>query len=171
MTTYNNGRSDFLALCDHYEGIGVNALDINKVDRLLDTYFYSGEKRPHMWWGKFERLLNEAFSIYNKRERQQVHSEHMKLPILCRKVQAGFLQSAKAVIQLDLTKVSMTLTYYAALASFCNQVNLKFPPEMFAANNRNRNQSRQRNRNDARMVRCLDGSNMEVHPSYKFSDD
>ena len=216
LTTFNNGRRDFLALRDHYEGIGVNALDVTKADRLLDTLFYSGEKRPHMWWDEFERLLNEAFSIYNKREGRQVHSEHMKLRILCRKVQADFLQNAKAAIQLDLARVPMTLTYDAALASFRNQVNLKFPPEMSAANNRNRtrriqqtsirgegrsssrgggrngrnggrssgrfqgrgrsthrhvNQSRRRNRSDARMVRCLNGSNMEIHPAYKFSDD
>ena len=217
LSQYNDGRRDFLALKDHYEGVGVNALDVTRADRVLDTLFYSGEKRPHMWWGEFERVLNEAFTIYDRREGRQVHSEHMKLRILCRKVTADFLQSARSTIQLELAKDPITITYQEALTSFRNQVNLKFPPEMSAANNRSRirrvqefnsrhrgrghsgrggrynsyrgnsrggrfgrgggrvgNRSHQsnnrRNRNDARMVRCQDGTEIEVHPSYKFND-
>ena len=214
LATFNDGRRDFIALRDHYEGIGVNALDVTRADRTLDTLFYSGEKRPHMWWGEFERLLNEAFTIYDRREGRTVHSEHMRLRILCRKVTADFLQNARASIQLELAKDPITITYNEALTSFRNQVNLKYPPELSATSNRNRvrrinefntrgsrgrgqfsrggrghssrfsnrgrgrhnrtshyNQSNgRRNRQDARMVRCTDGTDIEVHPAYKFSD-
>jgi hypothetical protein len=40
----NNGRQDFIALQEHYEGVGVNALDVTKANRILETLFYSGEK-------------------------------------------------------------------------------------------------------------------------------
>jgi hypothetical protein len=217
----NNGRIDFLALQEHYEGVGVNALDVTRADRLLETLFYSGEKKPHMWWGQFERLLNEAFTIYDRKEGRIVHSEHMKLRILCKKVTADFLNTARSAIQLELAKDPITITYKSALTSFRNQVNLKFPPELSASNNRNRmrriNETNSQHHNggrgrggrgfhrgrgggrfhgrqngrgrgrgrdtsgrhngykrshrDARMVQCTDGSQMEVHASYRLTDD
>lgn len=210
-STNRDGRTAFLALRDHYEGVGVHALDITKADRYLDTLFYSGERRPHMWWGHFELLLNEIFTIYNKREGRIVHSEEMKLRILCRKVTADFLQVAKSAIQLQLAKVPITISYDDALTTFRNAVNAKFPPELAAANSRNRSRRinelsrsrggggrsfnarhsgrgrggrgnrsgrnggrssfhNRRRRSDARMVRCTDGTEMEVHPSYQFND-
>jgi hypothetical protein len=78
-TGYNNGRLDFIALKEHYEGIGVNVLDVTRADRLLETLFYLGEKKPMMWWGLFEKLLNEAFTTYDRKEGRVVHSELMKL--------------------------------------------------------------------------------------------
>ena len=55
----------------------------------------------------------------------------------------------------------MTLTYDAALASFCNQVNLKFPPEMSAANNCNRTHCIQQTsiRGGGRSFSCGSGHN------------
>jgi hypothetical protein len=89
-----------------------------------------------MWWTLFEKLLNEAFTIYNRKEGQEVHSEHMKLRILCKKVTADFLSTAKATVQLQLAKDPFTITYDEALASFRNQVNLKNPPELSSQSNR-----------------------------------
>ena len=172
-----------------------------------------------MWLAEFERLLNKAFTTYNKRENRVVHSNQMKLRILCRKVNADFLQSAKAAIQLELAKTPMTMTYDNAMSSFRDQVNLKYPPELSTVSNRNRarrvgqtsvrgggrsgfrgggrhagrvnsryggrgrggyhssnsgrgnGNPRRRGRDDARMVRCVDGTNIEVHPAYKFTDE
>jgi hypothetical protein len=214
----NNGRQDFIALQEHYEGVGVNALDVTRADRILETLFYSGEKRPNMWWGLFERTLNEAFTIYNRKEGREVHSEHMKLRILCKKITADFLTTAKATVQLELAKVPLVIMYNEALISFRNQVNLKFPPELSAQNNRNRarrlaklnrsgdggrgrgrgrfgrgrgrgrggrfhrnggrhhggrgnNNGSRRSRSDSRMVRCSDGTEVEVHASFQFDDN
>ena len=133
-----DGRLAYIALQEHYEGVGVHAIDVTKADRYLDSLYYNGEKRPHMWWERFELLLNETFTIYNKREGRVVHSEDMKLRILCRKVTADFLQVAKSAIQLQLAQVPLTITYDDALTTFRNAVNAKFPPEIAAANSRNR---------------------------------
>ena len=45
----NDGRLDFIALKNHYEGVGVHAIDIVKSDKIVQYLFYSGEKKPHMW--------------------------------------------------------------------------------------------------------------------------
>ena len=86
-----NGRLGFLALKAHYEGVGVLAIDIVKADKTPEDLFYGGEKKPHMWWEKFERLLNDAFLTYDRREGRIDHSDVMELRILTRKVNAGFL--------------------------------------------------------------------------------
>ena len=194
----NNGRLDFLALKEHYEGVGVLAIDVVQADKTLDELFYSGEKKPHMFWEKFERLLNEAFQTYDRREGREVHSNDMKLRILTRKIDADFLAQTKASVGLELSKVPITLTYEEALATFRNQVNQKFPPGMTQAPNRRRSvnqvntqqngrgggrggrgnggrsgrgrgrSGRNRSHPDARMVQCTDGTQMEVHASYKL---
>eukprot|EP00978_Attheya_sp_CCMP212_P034492 scaffold144715_cov44-Attheya_sp.AAC.2 len=53
----NDGRRDFKNLRDHYEGIGVHAVDITKTDNDLQTLFYAGEKPPHMWWEESKNAL------------------------------------------------------------------------------------------------------------------
>ena len=198
----NNGRLDFLALKTHYEGVGALAIDVIQADKTLEDLFYSGEKKPHMWWDKFERLLNDAFQVYDRREGREVHSNHMKLRILTKKIGADFLAQAKASINLELSKVPITLTYEEALATFRNQVNQKYPTGVTTQSGRRRavNQVNTRNggrgngrngRNnggrgrgggrgqhgqkrshpDARMVRCNDGTQVEVHASYKLKND
>ena len=134
----NDGRLDFIALKEHYEGVGIHSLDLVKADKVLDSLFYSGEKKPHMWWEEFEKQLTKAFAIYDKKENRQVHSDEMKLRILCKKINADFLQSARAGINIELSKVPMTMTYTHALATFRNEVNRKFPPDMTNNNNRAR---------------------------------
>ena len=114
----NDGSKDYVALRNHYEGVGINAIDITKADKVLDTLFYAGEKKPHMWWEEFEKQLNNAFTTYDRKEKREVHSDPMKLRILVKKVQADFLQHTKASIMLDLNKDPITLTYEQALASF-----------------------------------------------------
>ena len=213
----NNGRLDFTALKDHYEGVGVHAVNVVKADKVLNDLFYSGEKPPHMWWDEFERQLTDAFNTYDRLERRAVHSDAMKLRILNRKILADFLQTTKASINLELARVPITMTYENALSAFRNQVNQKFPPEMSSARRtrhinetstrsggrggrsgrgfnrggrgrgrhggRSRggrgygrskgqgNRGYRRNRSDARMVRCSDGTEIEVHPAYDFTDD
>ena len=91
-----NGRSDINALKNHYEGVGVHAINFVKADKVLNDLFYSGEKPPHMWWDEFERQLTDAFNTYDRHEGRMVHSEYQKLRILNRKVAADFLQATKA---------------------------------------------------------------------------
>ena len=64
----NNGRADYIALKDHFEGVGVNALEITRAEEIIRTLFYTGEKKPHMWWSEFEKELSRAFAIYDRVE-------------------------------------------------------------------------------------------------------
>jgi hypothetical protein len=129
----NNGRLDYIALKDHYEGVGLHALDITKAESVLSNLHHGGEKKPHMRWEEFEKQRTSAFTTYNKREGRIVHSPEMKLRILFTKVTADFLVPAKAGIGIELTRIPMTLTYEQALATFRNEVNSKFPPQMSSA--------------------------------------
>ena len=74
----NNGRLDFIALKNHYEGVGVHAVEIVKADKILQDLLYSGEKKPHMWWKEFERQLTDAFNTYDRHEKRSVHSDNQK---------------------------------------------------------------------------------------------
>ena len=40
----NDRRIDFIALKKHYEGVGLNAVEIVKYDKILQDSFYSGKK-------------------------------------------------------------------------------------------------------------------------------
>ena len=114
--------------------------------------------------------------------------------ILCRKVNADFLQHTRSSIQIELTKTPVTMTYAMALANFRNEVNQKFPPEMAPANRRTRRinqtgrgrgrEGRGRGRGrgsgrgrggrghpEARYVTGSDGKTYEVHASYKFDSN
>lgn len=90
LSHLNNGHLDFLALRDHYEGIGILALDVTKAELTMKTLFYSGEKKPHMWWEEFEKELTQVFTIYEKHEGRAVYSNQMKLCTLMDKVDAIF---------------------------------------------------------------------------------
>ena len=63
-----NGRKDFLTLVEYFEGVGVHSVDILKAERILESLFYQGEKKPHMWWAQFEIEMNFAFATYKKKE-------------------------------------------------------------------------------------------------------
>jgi uncharacterized membrane protein YgcG len=126
----NNGRVDVRALVDHYEGVGMHAIDIIKAEKTLKDLFYAGEKKPHMWWEEFEKQLSMAFTIIERREQRMVYSDQQKLRILSGKITADFLGHIKAAIDIEMTWNPVTMTYVQALANFRNAVNSKFPPEM-----------------------------------------
>ena len=44
----NNGRLDFIAVEYHYEGIGVQEVNVLQAHKVLNYLFYSGEKKPHI---------------------------------------------------------------------------------------------------------------------------
>ena len=127
-TITNNGREDHIALKNHYEGIGVNSVDILRADAILEKLNYTGEKPPHMWWDEFEKQLNFAFTAYAKSEGRDIYSESMKLRILTKKVNADFLSHTNASILTHMTAIPMMMTYVQALATFRQMVNKKHPP-------------------------------------------
>ena len=129
-TLTNNGREDYIALKTHFEGVGINLVDILKADEMLEKMSYTGEKQLHMWWDDFEKQLNFVFIAYAKSEGRDIYSEGMKLCILTKKVNADFLLHTKASIMTQLTAIPMIMTYIQALATFRQLVNRKHPPGM-----------------------------------------
>ena len=196
-----DGRVDYQALKDHYEGVGANAKDIIKAEGDVQNLFYAGEKKPHMWWEEFETRLTVAFSTIDRTEGRQVHSDIAKLRMLQRKIKADFLEGARTNIELELAKTPMTMTYDVALSTYRNAVNHKFPAgeqvkksrriQQVGRDGSGRGRGRggrsgrgrgrgrgngrggrgNRNRLDAWFVQCTDGKRLEVHPSYSFSDE
>ena len=100
-----------MALKDHYEGVGVHAVNGVQADKVLKGLFYSGEKKSHMRWDEFERQLTNEFNTYNCLEKRSVHSNDTRLRILNRKILVDFLQATKLYINLDLAKTPVTITY------------------------------------------------------------
>lgn len=190
----NNGRSIFETLDNHYAGIGVYAKDVAQAEKILNSLFYSGEKKPHMWWDEFERQLQFAYAAYDKKEGRIVHSNEMKLRTLMGKVNADFLQNIKASLNIELARIPLTLTYEHALSAFRNAVNQKHPPEMSAPHRARRNirevrrfqrggrgngrgsgrggrgnqRGERRTRTDSEIITLTDGKKIEYHPSFHF---
>jgi len=140
LSRVNDGREAFQRLTEHYEGVGIHAVDIREADEVLKTLFYAGEKPPHMWWSEFEKRLTRAFNAYVKREQRIVHSDSMKMRMLIDKIKADFLTPTKAQLEIELSRTPMTITYNQSLALFRNMVNQKHPPQVGAANLRTRRQ-------------------------------
>lgn len=82
----SHSRVDFNALKDFYEGVGANVKAVLEAETDLQEMFYSGEKRPVMWWDHFELRLTNAFAIVDKDTGRVVHTDDMKLRMLNRKV-------------------------------------------------------------------------------------
>ena len=132
LTRPNDGREAFKRLVEHYEGVGIHAIDIREADEVIKNLFYAGEKPPHMWWAEFEKKLTRAFNAYVKREGRIVHSDAMKIRMLIDKIKADFLTPTKAQLEIELSRMPMTITYNQAVALFRNMVNQKHPPQMNA---------------------------------------
>jgi hypothetical protein len=56
------------------------------------------------------------------------------------KIKADFLTPTKAQLEIELSRIPMTITYEQSLALFRNMVNQKHPPQMELVQNRARRQ-------------------------------
>ena len=124
--TANDGRKDWKALKEQYEGTGVYAFDITKAEDDLHSMIYSGEKRPTMYWTLFETRLNRAFHILAKVE-GVAYSDAMKLRKLLRNIQCDWLQGQKNTVKGELSKHPIVYTYKQALSLFRTEVNQRYP--------------------------------------------
>lgn len=131
LNTTTDGRAAYMALKTFYEGEGLMAVDIVEAKRTLQELFYNGEKKPFMWWTKFEQMLNKAYAAYNKTEGRIVHSDAMKLRDLQGKIKADFLQSTKDTVDTAIaTSVGLPtqqMTYTIAMRLYRTKVQQKFP--------------------------------------------
>ena len=143
--------------------IGVNAVNVLKSNETLKSLFYSRDKKTAMWWDEFEERLSHFCTIIHKNEKRKVYSNEMKLRILIQKINAIFLQSLKAAMSIELTRVSLMMTYEQALVTFRNKVNRKHPPEMPNNNSRSRRVNEVNNRrsrsNNGRGCGCSNNHN------------
>jgi hypothetical protein len=99
----NYDREAFERLIDHYEGVGIHAINIHEEDEVLKNLYYDGEPSPHMWWAEFEKQPTRAYNAYVKHEGRIVHSDSMKIRLLIDKSKADFLTPTKAQLEIELS--------------------------------------------------------------------
>lgn len=182
-----NGRYDFIALKDHYEGVGFHAIAVTKAEEVIATMYYSGEKFQ-MNWEKFERELNLAWSIIDKQEGRVVYSDERKMRILFSKVKsADFLKTMCSTLETQILNPATVLTYDQCMTAFRNEVRKKFPIEattttrgrriqQIGRGGRGRGRGRggrgyggkRKSHPDERMVKGKSGKWLAIHPSYKL---
>jgi hypothetical protein len=120
----------FKALDEFYLGVGVFALETTAAEKTLSTIYYTGERKPHMWWVEFERQITSAYATIDKIEGRQVYSNAQKLRTLVSKIKADFLGHQLAAINGELSRSDSTYTFENALSAIGNAVHLKHPPNM-----------------------------------------
>ena len=45
--------------------MGIHTRNVTEADKTIDTLFYNGERKPHMWWEEFEKRLTTAFVVFD----------------------------------------------------------------------------------------------------------
>ena len=181
-----NGRYDFMALKDHYEGVGFHAVAVTKAEDNISNMYYSGEKFQ-MNWEKFERELNLAWATIDKKEGRTVYSDERKMRILFTKVKsADFLKTMCTTLETQILNPTHGITYEQCMTAFRNEVRKKFPPEA-TTNTRGRRvqqvgrgrgrgrgrggrgyNGKRKSHPNERMVQGKSGNWIAVHPSYKL---
>ena len=146
-----DGRAMFKALDEHYLGVGAFAMETTAAEKVIDTIYYNGERKPHMWWLEFERQLRLAYATIDKAEGREVYSNEQKLRHLLQKVKADFLSHQMVAISMKVSAQDVAFTFEQALASIRDAVNLKYPPSMTdQANTRTTRQVRESNSSQGR---------------------
>ena len=184
-----NGRFDFNALKDHYEGVGFHAIAVTNAEETISTMYYSGEKFQ-MNWEKFERQLNLAWATIDKKEGRVVYSNERKMRILFTKVKsADFLKTMCTTLETQILNPGHALTYDQCMTAFRNEVRKKFPAEATTTTRGRRvqqvgrgrgrgrgrggrgNNGKRKSHPDERMVKGKSGNWLTVHPSYKLAKE
>ena len=130
-----NVGEDFLALKYFYEGIGANAKTVLAAKNNIQELYYTGKKKPNMWWDEFEISMTNAFAIVDKDAAWQLNIYESKLHRLNNKVRADFLINMKTFIEMQMSATPMTMIYSAALTNYSNTVNQRFHNESTVKSN------------------------------------
>ena len=119
-----DGRKDFQALVDHYEGTGPDAMDLQKANNFIARQYYGGEKSRDMCWDVFEAKLVASFVALERHYGVGQHcSPQYQLDVLMEKVQAPFLSLAKETLEAQRKHGENGLTFAQALKHFRDKVN------------------------------------------------
>ena len=122
--TVDNGKEAYLAMIATFEGVDAMVNGIVDAEKVIKSLYYGGEKPPTMYWQKFEKDLTHAYATVDRRAQRMVYDDEAKLRSLVNKrMKAYFLKSTNRVLKIQLATVSLTLTFQAALAALCNEVN------------------------------------------------
>ena len=122
--TQDDGKEAYLAMANRFEGTGALTVEILDAEQIIKEIFYSGEKKPNMYWEKFEKELKYAYSVVDRRAGRIVHDDVTKLRTLLNdKIKADFLKTTVAVLKIQLGSMPLTLTFQNALDSIRNEVN------------------------------------------------
>ena len=184
-----NGRDDFMALKDHYKGVGFHAIAVTRAEDTISSMYYSREKFQ-MNWEKFERELNLAWATIDKKEGRVVYSDERKMRILFTKVKsADFLKTMCTTLETQILNPGHALTYDQCMTAFRNEVRKKFPAEATTTTRGRRVQqlgrgrgrgrgrggrnfgNKRKNHQKERMVKGKSGKWHAIHPSYKLAKE
>lgn len=110
-----NGRVDYQALMQYFEGIGANKISIRDAEKDICNLYYTGERHPHMWWAKFETKIINAFAISDKEYGYSVYPDLAKLRILQRMVRCDSLKTIKATISYQMSLNDRSIDFTTAL--------------------------------------------------------
>ena len=69
LNSTSDGRGGYFAVKTSHEGEGIMQQKVQKAKTTIESLFYSGEKKPHMWWQKFEQeIVKDMQLLMEKRE-------------------------------------------------------------------------------------------------------
>ena len=176
------GRSDWKALVSHYQGQGVYTVHVMRAEKVIKDLIYTGEKKPSMWWGEFQRQLNTAFATINADENRVMYSEKQKLRILLEKIQYDRLSNVKSNIIIEMSRDKLNYTYDEAMRAFKNEVMMieKTHPtrimksvdsKAISKGNKNGNKKQRPPHPDAITITLMNGKKIKYHASHNFDNE
>ena len=201
-----NGRAIVFSLNELYAGSGLYAIDLIKAEKIVRDSFYGGEKRPHMWWDKYESELIWAYATIDMDAGRAVYNDDHKIRRLLRSVRANFLEPTLANIRSFANRRPPEITFNQAMTDCRLAVYEKYPPAdnpMLARTRRHVNEVGRgrgrgngsgrgrftgrgghgrggrgyngghirKTRQDSKIITLTDGSRIEYHPSFRFTDE
>ena len=187
-----DGRKDFQALVDHYEGTGPDAMDLQKANNFIAKQYYGGEKSRDMCWDVFEAKLVASFVALERHYGVGHCSPQYQLDVLMEKVQAPFLSLAKETLEAQRKHGEKELTFAQALKHFRDKVNTIHGPGRPAPKANRRvaqvggKAHKQKGKPKAAKGRkaqtkfkhpklyditLTDGTKLAYHPSYNYTDE
>jgi len=174
-----DGWVDFQALMHYYEGVGANKISIREAEKDICNLYYTGERQPHMWWSRFESKIVNAFAIVDKEYGYSVYPDLAKLKILQRMIRCGSLKTIKATINYQMSIKERTIDFNTALVNYRNAVDSNISNNINTKRNHRNialsvstlksSEGMQEDRKGLWTVNGVDGKEMKVHPSIRFS--
>jgi len=173
-----DGRIDYQALVNYYEGVGAKKISIREAEKDVCNLYYTGERHPHMWWARVETKIINAFAVIDKEYGYPVYPDLAKLRILQRMVRCDSLKTIKATINYQMSIKDRTIDFTTALANYrnavdsniSNSINTKRSHRSISTSMSARpSYETQDEIKGSWTVNGIDGKEIKVHPKIRFS--